>query len=117
MNKVTPLSPPSITVKVSAAQPAAVRGSAAPAINPSVINNPANEGRPSPDRLRELFHQELLDFGPALVMCDVRGQITKGIQCLETVCGDPDGLTPNGPKIYTTVSRPRTIGLRIGRKF
>lgn len=48
---------------------------------------------------------------------DVRGQVTRGIQCLETVCGDPDGLTANGGKIYTTVSRPRTIGLRIGRKF
>ena len=48
---------------------------------------------------------------------DVRGQITKGIQCVETVCGDPDGLTPGGGKIYTAVTRPRTIGLRIGRKF
>ena len=48
---------------------------------------------------------------------DVRGQITKGIQCLETVCGDPDGLTAEGPKIYTVVTRPRTIGLRLGYKF
>lgn len=70
MNKVTPLSPPHITVKASTAQQATLRATAAPQIAP------ANEGRPSPDRLRELFHQELLDFGPALVMCDVRGQIT-----------------------------------------
>jgi outer membrane receptor protein involved in Fe transport len=48
---------------------------------------------------------------------DVRGQITKSIQCVEAVCGDPDGLTAIGGKIYTTVTRPRTIGLRIGRKF
>ncbi|HEV2044947.1 MAG TPA: TonB-dependent receptor [Sphingomicrobium sp.] len=48
---------------------------------------------------------------------DVRGQITKGIQCVEAVCGDPGGATAIGPKIYTTVTRPRTIGLRIGRKF
>ena len=48
---------------------------------------------------------------------DVRGQITKGIQCVEVVCGDPDGLTPGGGKIYTAVTRPRTIGLRVGRKF
>jgi outer membrane receptor protein involved in Fe transport len=48
---------------------------------------------------------------------NVRGQITKGIQCLETVCGDPDGVTAIGPKIYTTITRPRLIGLRIGRKF
>ncbi len=48
---------------------------------------------------------------------DVRGQITKGIQCVEAVCGDPDGLTPGGGKIYTAVTRPRTIGLRVGRRF
>jgi len=48
---------------------------------------------------------------------DVRGQITKGVQCVETVCGDPDGLTAIGPKIYTTITRPRMIGLRVGRKF
>jgi len=48
---------------------------------------------------------------------DVRGQITKGLQCLETVCGDPDGVTAIGPKIYTTVTQPRLIGLRVGRKF
>jgi iron complex outermembrane receptor protein len=48
---------------------------------------------------------------------NVRGQITKGIQCLETVCGDPGGETLIGPKIYTTITRPRLIGVRIGRKF
>lgn len=48
---------------------------------------------------------------------DVRGQITRGVQCLETVCGDPDGVTAIGPKIYTVITRPRTIGLRVGRKF
>jgi outer membrane receptor protein involved in Fe transport len=48
---------------------------------------------------------------------NVRGQITKGIQCLETVCGDPDGVTAVGPKIYTTITRPRLIGVRLGRKF
>jgi outer membrane receptor protein involved in Fe transport len=48
---------------------------------------------------------------------DVRGQVTRGIQCLESVCGDPDGLTARGGINYTTVTRPRTIGLRIGRKF
>ena len=48
---------------------------------------------------------------------DVRGRLSKGIQCREEVCGDQDGLTAGGGKIYTVVSRPRTIGLRIGRKF
>jgi outer membrane receptor protein involved in Fe transport len=64
-----------------------------------------------------------IDKGPWSVdlyvknLFDVRGQILKNVQCLETVCGDPDGLTPGGPKIYTTITRPRTIGLRVGRKF
>ncbi len=48
---------------------------------------------------------------------DVRGEITKSIQCVEAVCGDPSAATAIGPKIYTTVTRPRAIGLRIGRKF
>jgi len=46
-----------------------------------------------------------------------RGQISKSIQCTESVCGDPGGDTEIGGKIYTTVIRPRTIGLRIGRTF
>ena len=48
---------------------------------------------------------------------DVRGQLSKSIQCNEAVCGDPFDQTSIGGKIYTVVSRPRTIGLRIGRKF
>ncbi|TDQ84046.1 PAS domain S-box-containing protein [Dongia mobilis] len=64
MNKVTPLSPPQISVKVN---PATAK------LSPAA---PANEGKPSPERLRELFHQELLEFGPALLMCDNRGQIS-----------------------------------------
>ena len=48
---------------------------------------------------------------------DVRGEISKSIQCNEFVCGDPLGQTNLGGKIYTTVTRPRTIGLRVGRKF
>jgi outer membrane receptor protein involved in Fe transport len=48
---------------------------------------------------------------------DARGQLSKGIQCNEAVCGDPFGGTAIGGKIYTVVSRPRTLSLRIGRKF
>jgi len=33
------------------------------------------------------------------------------------VCSDLGGDTEIGSKIYTTVIRPRTIGLRIGRTF
>jgi outer membrane receptor protein involved in Fe transport len=48
---------------------------------------------------------------------DVRGQLSKGIQCREEICGDALGETLNGGKIYTVVSRPRTIGLKVGYKF
>ena len=64
-----------------------------------------------------------LDKGPWSVdlfvknLFDKRGQVTKGIQCVEAVCGDIGGGTAIGGKIYTTVIRPRTVGLRIGRKF
>jgi len=64
-----------------------------------------------------------LKFGPwtgelyAKNIFDKRGQISKGIQCTESVCGDPGGDAEIGGKIYTTVIRPRTIGLRIGRTF
>jgi hypothetical protein len=64
-----------------------------------------------------------IDKGPWTVdlfvknLFDVRGQISKSIQCNELVCGDPFGATAIGPKVYTTVTRPRTVGLRVGRKF
>jgi len=48
---------------------------------------------------------------------DTRGEITKSIQCIELVCGDPTGATAIGGKVYTTVTRPRTMGLRVGRTF
>jgi outer membrane receptor protein involved in Fe transport len=48
---------------------------------------------------------------------DRRGIESKSIQCTETTCGDPDGLTAIGGKVYSTVIRPRTIGLRVGRTF
>jgi iron complex outermembrane receptor protein len=48
---------------------------------------------------------------------DVNGQVGKTIQCVETTCGDPEGLTEIGGKIYTFVIQPRTIGVRVGTKF
>lgn len=82
MNKVTPLSPPHLTVTVTQSSGNMASGHVGqaaarvqqPVPQPAIL--PANEAKPSPDRLRELFHQELLEFGPALVMCDLRGQIT-----------------------------------------
>jgi outer membrane receptor protein involved in Fe transport len=48
---------------------------------------------------------------------DVRGQNARGTQCVETTCGDPDGLTDVGGIFYTSVIQPRLIGLKVGRKF
>jgi outer membrane receptor protein involved in Fe transport len=48
---------------------------------------------------------------------DARGQLSKSIQCNEVVCGDPSDGTAGGGRIYTVVSRPRTIGLRVGYRF
>jgi outer membrane receptor protein involved in Fe transport len=48
---------------------------------------------------------------------DARGALGSGIQCNEFVCGDPGGATAIGPKIYTYVATPRTIGIRVGRRF
>ncbi|HEX8526101.1 TonB-dependent receptor [Allosphingosinicella sp.] len=48
---------------------------------------------------------------------DARGALGSSINCNEFVCGDPDGVTAIGPKIYTFVATPRTIGIRVGRRF
>ena len=48
---------------------------------------------------------------------DKRGEISKSVQCNEKICGDVDNLTDRGGKVYTTITRPRMIGLRLGRTF
>ena len=48
---------------------------------------------------------------------DARGQSRRASSAARPVCGDPGGVTAIGGKIYTTVTRPRTVGLRVGRKF
>ena len=50
-------------------------------------------------------------------LLDKNGAVGKTVQCGESICGDPDGLTAIGPKIYTFVTQPRTIGLKLGTKF
>ncbi|WP_246450243.1 TonB-dependent receptor [Sphingomonas rhizophila] len=64
-----------------------------------------------------------LKFGPWTTelyvknLFDSRGVTSKALQCAEGTCGDPDGVTAIGGKVYSTVIRPRTIGLRFGRTF
>jgi outer membrane receptor protein involved in Fe transport len=45
------------------------------------------------------------------------GVINAGVQCLETTCGDPDGISSTGGVFYDFVIRPRVIGLKVGADF
>lgn len=48
---------------------------------------------------------------------DSNGVINSGVQCLETTCGDPDGISSTGGVFYDTVVRPRLIGLKVSKEF
>ncbi len=48
---------------------------------------------------------------------DEDAMTSRGVQCPETTCGDPDGETASGGIFYNYTIRPRTVGLKIGRKF
>ena len=63
------------------------------------------------------------DTGPYRVelfatnLFDERGIVNSGVQCLETTCGDPDGISTTGGVFYDYVIKPRTIGLKVGMDF
>jgi iron complex outermembrane receptor protein len=48
---------------------------------------------------------------------DSKGVINIGIQCVETRCGDIDGIAPNGGVFYDWLIKPRIIGLKVGFDF
>lgn len=48
---------------------------------------------------------------------DSNGRYFTGVQCQETVCGDPEGLSTTGGVFYDYVIRPRTVGLKVGLDF
>lgn len=48
---------------------------------------------------------------------DSNGVINSSVQCLETTCGDPTGISTTGGVFYDYVIRPRIIGLKVGRDF
>lgn len=61
------------------------------------------------DNLRfELFATNLFDE---------RGVINSGVQCLETTCGDPDGISNTGGVFYDYVIKPRIVGIKAGIDF
>jgi len=45
------------------------------------------------------------------------GVINSGVQCVETVCGDPTGISNTGGAFYDFITRPRIIGLKAGFDF
>ncbi len=48
---------------------------------------------------------------------DERGIVNSGVQCLETTCGDPDGISNTGGVFYDVVIKPRVIGIKAGFDF
>lgn len=48
---------------------------------------------------------------------DSMGRISTGAQCLESRCGDADGIAPNGGIFYDTLIKPRIIGIKVGFDF
>jgi outer membrane receptor protein involved in Fe transport len=48
---------------------------------------------------------------------DSNGRYSTGVQCQETVCGDPDGISTTGGVFYDYVIKPRTIGIKVGVDF
>ncbi len=61
------------------------------------------------DRYRvELFVTNLFDS---------RGKFFSSVQCVETTCGDPDGISNTGGVFYDYVIKPRTVGLKVGFDF
>ncbi|WP_233999655.1 TonB-dependent receptor [Erythrobacter sp. CCH5-A1] len=45
------------------------------------------------------------------------GVINSGVQCVETVCGDPTGISNTGGAFYDVITRPRIIGIKAGFDF
>jgi outer membrane receptor protein involved in Fe transport len=48
---------------------------------------------------------------------DSNGRYFSSVQCQETVCGDPDGVSTTGGVFYDYVIKPRTVGLKVGVDF
>ncbi|SNS85986.1 TonB-dependent receptor [Sphingopyxis indica] len=48
---------------------------------------------------------------------DSRGVVNSAVQCGESICGDPDGISSTGGVFYDNVIRPRLIGLKVSKDF
>ncbi len=45
------------------------------------------------------------------------GVINSAVQCGESICGDPDGISNTGGVFYDNVIRPRLIGIKVSKDF
>jgi iron complex outermembrane receptor protein len=45
------------------------------------------------------------------------GVINSAVQCGESICGDPDGISTTGGVFYDNVIRPRLIGIKVSKDF
>ena len=48
---------------------------------------------------------------------DSRGVINSAVQCGESICGDPGGVSGTGGVFYDNVIRPRLIGIKVSKDF
>ncbi|MBB6426572.1 TonB-dependent receptor [Sphingopyxis sp. JAI128] len=45
------------------------------------------------------------------------GVINSAVQCGESICGDPDGISNTGGVFYDNVIRPRLVGIKVSKDF
>ena len=45
---------------------------------------------------------------------DSNGVLYSGVQCLETTCGDPDGLSGTGGGVFDVALTPRSVAVKDG---
>lgn len=48
---------------------------------------------------------------------NTNGVVNSGVQCQETICGDPGNASGTGGVFYDTVIRPRLIGMKVSLDF
>ncbi len=48
---------------------------------------------------------------------DSNGVINSAVQCSESICGDPGGVSTTGGIFYDNVIRPRLIGVKVSKDF
>ena len=45
------------------------------------------------------------------------GVVNSAVQCGESICGDPGGVSSTGGVFYDNIVRPRLIGIKVSKDF